>query len=914
VTFSDPVWLLLALPLGAAVWWWRPASRATAVLRVVLLLLVLLALAGFAIQLPSRSGAVIAVNDRSLSMPQNAAANERELVQALDKKRGSESRLGVVSFGRAAEIELLPEGGRFSQFRMRPSQDGSNLHDGIETALSLIPAGVPGRIVVVSDGHWTGRDPANAALRAAARGVAIDYHLLTRSTASDFAIERIDAPGSVSPRESFVVAGWIDAPHEAEVTVSLKRGETTIASGKQRLAAGTNRIAFRDRAAAGGTIPYTIEIERVAGDPVPENNRARFLVGVRGPKPVLVVSTATSRFPALLRASGVDVVTAEHPDWSLDTLSNHSAVVLENIPSQDLGTGAMETLAAWVSQGGGALMLTGGKSSYAAGGYFKSPLDPLLPVSMELRREHRKLDIAIVIALDRSGSMAMEASGGRTKLDLANISATQVLDLLQPTDELGVVAVDSSAHIIADLDPIAGRDDLRHRILSVQSGGGGIFIYEALSTASRMMLTARASTRHIILFADAADSEEPGKYKELLAECAKANITVTVIGLGKPNDSDADLLRDIAQRGGGRCFFTEDANDLPRLFAQDTFIVARSAFVDEATAVRTTGALFTLTGRSFSDMPAVGGFNLTYLRDGASPAVVTEDEHHAPVVASWQAGAGRVLAYTGEIDGAFTGPIAQWPRLGDYYTSLTRWLAGAESGLPAGMLVTQRVENGVCDIALQLDPERESANVARLPRITTLAGLPGGGAPSITHAEMTWRTPDDLGVEIPLSGAASYLSVVEVPGAGRVTLPPVALPYSPELAPAAPGEGRAALERIARISGGAERINVSDVWRDLPQQRRAIPLRTPLLLLAVLLVLLEVLERRVRVFSARKLPEWVPAMAKRSRVQRRPLPAAEPKPTAAAPPAPEPEPEPAPEATPLVDALQKAGKRARRRT
>src|ERR1044071_9989521 len=101
-----------------------------------------------------------------------------------------------------------------------------------------------------------------------------------------------------------------------------------------------------------------------------------------------------------------------------------------------------------------------------------------------------------------------------------------------------------------------------------------------------MLLTAHSTTRHIILFADAADSEEEGLYKELLAQCAKANIPVTVIGLGTDHDSDADLLRDIAARGGGRIFFTEDANDLPRLFAQDTFIVARSAFVDEPAAQR----------------------------------------------------------------------------------------------------------------------------------------------------------------------------------------------------------------------------------------------------------------------------------------------------------------------------------------
>jgi len=911
VTFSDPIWLLLALPLAAALWLWPAVSRTVTVLRVLVLVLVLLALAGLALQLPGREGVVVVVADRSRSMPQGAGANERELVKVIESKRKGESRTGVVSFGRAAEIELLPEGARFGDFRMRESEDGSNLHDGIQTALSMIPRDVPGRIVVVSDGRWTGRDPSAAALRAAARDVAIDYRVVTRSSAADVAVERVDAPTVVSPAESFVIAATIDAPHETTVTIALKRGATTIASGEHHLVAGTNRIAFRDRASAAGTLAYTVDVGVASDDPVPENNRARFLVGVNGPKPVLVVSGASSHLPALLKSSGVDIATPAQPDWSLDALSNYSAVVLENIPSQDLGVGGMQTLASWVTESGGALMLTGGKSSFAAGGYFKSPLDPLLPVSMELRREHRKLDISIVIAMDRSGSMGMEASNGRTKMELADLAAAQVLDLLSPHDELGVVAVDSSAHIIADLDPIEGRKDLRSRIMSVESGGGGIFIYEALSTASKMLLTAHSSTRHIILFADAADSEEEGMYRELLAQCAKANITVTVIGLGTPKDSDADLLRDIAARGGGRIFFTEDANDLPRLFAQDTFIVARSAFVDEPTAQRTSGSLFTIAGRQFNGIPPIGGYNLTYLRNGASAAVLTDDEHHAPVVAAWQAGSGRVLAYTGEIDGEFTGALAKWPAAGDYYTSLVRWTAGARSQLPQDMLVTQRVENGVCDISLQLDPERSSTTMTRTPRVTTLAGLPGGGAPAITRAEMTWRSPDELGVEVPLDGSATFLSSVDVPGVGRVTLPPVALPYSPELAPAAPGEGRAALERIARATGGKERINVADVWRDLPVRRHTIPLRTWLLLAAVLALLAEVMERRMRVFGAWS---WTPEVVRASgarlverRPPRAPIPREKPAAEAAA----------APQETvesPLVDALEQAGKRAKRKT
>ena len=99
-----------------------------------------------------------------------------------------------------------------------------------------------------------------------------------------------------------------------------------------------------------------------------------------------------------------------------------------------------------------------------------------------------------------------------------------------------------------------------------------------------MILPAKAGTKHIILFADAADSEEPGDYKTLVAKCVKAGITISVVGLGTEKDCDAELLKDIARRGGGQCMFTNVAQELPRLFAQDTFVIARSAFLDEPVA------------------------------------------------------------------------------------------------------------------------------------------------------------------------------------------------------------------------------------------------------------------------------------------------------------------------------------------
>jgi hypothetical protein len=169
------------------------------------------------------------------------------------------------------------------------------------------------------------------------------------------------------------------------------------------------------------------------------------------------------------------------------------------------------------------------------------------------------------------------------------------------------------------------------------------------------------------------------------------------------------------------------------------------------------------------------------------------------------------------------------------------------------MLLTQGLNNGVARIELHLDPEREEAGSlapSELPKVTTLRGV-AGSKPSSEKAEMRWASADTLELEIPLRGSETALSTVEVPGAGRVTLAPVALPYSPEFKLVSGEEGQAALARLAQATGGRERVEISGVWKDLPHLPRLVELAPWLLMLATLLLLIEVLERRAGLITGR---------------------------------------------------------------
>jgi Mg-chelatase subunit ChlD len=921
VTLLHPHWLFLAVPLGVVLWLFPPPSRLQRVLRCAGLVLLLLALAGFAVLLPSRVGTVIVIADRSASMPADAEVNQQAVVELLQSRMGSSDQLGVLSFGQKVMIDRAPQTGQFSGFQSEVGRDGSDLADAIEMALQLIPRDSPGRVLVLSDGRWTGSDPASKASSAAAREIALDYRCLERPRTNDLAIERVDAPSAVAPGESFLITAWVQCPREQEVDYQLRDRERRIAAGRQRLHTGLNRLTFRDRAAEGGNHAYTLSVQgaRPEDDPVPGNNLARVLVGIQGPKPVLhVTRSPQSGLAKLLEKGGLklDVAAPETCRWTLEDLSRYSAVVLENVPAELVGHNGMVTLSTWVREAGAGLLMTGGRESYGPGGYYKSALEPILPVSLELRNEHRELALAMVVTLDRSGSMAMPVGGGRAKMDLANLGTASVLDMLGPRDEFGCHAVDTVSHVVAPLAKVTGKKAIRDRIMGIQSMGGGIYVHVALEAAFREIGAATAGTRHIILFSDAQDSEEPGDYKTLLDKITKAGVTVSVIGLGKKTDVDGPLLEDIARLGKGRCFFTDKPEELPRLFAQDTFVVARNTFLDEKTGVKETAGLAILTGRALGLDTTVGGYNLCYMRGGANLASQTLDKYKAPLVASWQAGTGRVVCYTGEADGKYAGAIAGWERVGEFYTSLVRWAAGQTGPLPDNMMLTQEVRNGVQRVTLHLDPERKGESFTELPTAKILKAEPGQ-TPTEKSAVLRWTGADTLTLEVPLEGNETALTTVTVPGQNPITLPPVCLPYSPELRPQTGESGRAVLDRLARATGGKERdVELEKIWQDLPRKTRLIPMTPWLLLLAVLMILLEVLERRTWLLSS---PRWLMRSTRAERTARHA--AARPGPVQPALPVPEAAPPltaaaqaPAAEETAgMVDAIRKARERSRNR-
>jgi Mg-chelatase subunit ChlD len=871
--FQQPIWFILLIPIVCSLYYWRIPSKLLMGLRIAALGLIVLAMTQPMLKLPTRNGTIIVVADRSRSMPTSSATMQKNAINLLLRHIGKEDRLGVVSFGTKPYPERIPAGGiagEFGEFIAENQADASNLHGAIENALSLIPVGDKGRLLILSDGRWTGNNPDQMISQLVQRGIAVDYRVMERPVVGDVAILSVETPDLVQPEEVFNVIGWVNVPVTQEIEYELLQNGVTVKQGASSLPSGNNRLVFPLKAGKPGAMSCEL---RVRGrddvnhpDPVPENNSARKLIGVEGNKPLLVLvprpesgNVPTSSFAEILtNSANIDAEVSDGSGvyWSLPFLSRYSGIVLENTPSSQMGVAGMELIAEWVKQTGSGLMFTGGKNAYALGGYYQSPLDSVMPVSMELRKEHRKLAVAVAIVMDCSGSMGMTVPGGKIKMDLANLGAAEVLNLLTPMDEVAVLTCDTSVQTIIPLKQNTNPQSDRSRILTVGPGGGGIFVYVALAATSQLLSEAKAETKHIILFTDADDTEKPEDYVRLLTACQKAGMTCSVIALGTETGVTAGLCKDIAKVGGGNIYFTEQASDLPRLFALDTFTISRSTFLDEKTPFHFTGGMLTLTGIPFTPPPNLDGYNLCYIKSGALPSAVTDDEYKAPILASWQAGLGRVLCYTGQIDGTYTGDIAQWNQYPSMLASLGRWTAGQTETLPNNMMLTQQLDDGSCRIRLHLDPEKDNSAVTNSTvTVAILRQIPGVGVET-ELMPLRWLEPELLGVNVVLTGneiiqATVLLTEQEEKGGKKpFRLPPVCLPYSPEFRPSGGGKGAETLRHLAATTGGSERMELPGMWNDIPKTPRYFDLSSWLIYAAVIFLVAEIFQRRTGLLGA----------------------------------------------------------------
>ncbi len=698
--FATPLALILLLTLPYFFWLGRPRRLSPAQItrrgwrepaslgiRILIVTLLTLSLAGAQVVRAADELAVVFLIDASDSIsPAQRAEAEAFVRQAVEGMKATD-QAAVVVFGANALVERPMSGlAELAPITSVPQTLHTDIAEAIRLGLALFPAGSARRLVILSDGTATGGDAIAAARVAATTGVQIDVVPLTRPPdMTEVMVTDVNAPTQVIEGEAFRLTVTVESTENMPASLRILAGGSIISEEPVQLRRGVNNYTVRLQATAQEFARYTAQIVPTQ-DTTYQNNQLAAFTEIVGPPRILLVAAAEGQdasgvsildeSPPLrlaLEAAGllVDRTTPASLSANLADLSNYASIVLVNVNARDLSPRKMEALQTYVRDLGGGLVAVGGPTSYGMGGYFGTPLEEALPVEMQIKDQERFPSVSMVIVIDRSGSMGAP-EGGATKIQLAAEGAARVVQLLNDFDEITIIPTDTQPDNPIGPVSAADKDSIIARIRQIGAGGGGIYVRTGLEAAAQALASNSNQVKHIIVLADGADSEQKEGVPELLDALTAAGVTISFVSIG--NGPDVPWLQQMAERGNGRFHFTDRAANLPQIFTQETTAIQRSYLIEER-------FFPTLAARSpilqgITAVPPLHGYVGTSAKGTAQ--VILETHMGDPLLASWQYGLGRAVAWTSDATGRWAAEWVQWNGFPAFWAQAVRWTVGQD--------------------------------------------------------------------------------------------------------------------------------------------------------------------------------------------------------------------------------------------
>jgi Mg-chelatase subunit ChlD len=846
---------LLLLGLEAALAWWQflartGRARLALALRLGLAALLLMALFGVSLPQVVNRQATVFVDDVSASAQQAQPLASGFIDQAL-AARHADDAFAVVTAARGASVDRgLSTVTSTDPIQPQPTQptDATDLAAGLRLGADLLPANYRSRIVLLSDGQETTGDAVAEARALHARGVQVDVVPLPATTSPEVLVDSVSTPSNVTQGEHFTIGVRLVSNVATNGVVRVYVNDRQIAEQAVSLSAGNTELNFGADAPLNGLLDVRAAIE-ADEDTLTQNNEARSIVEVQSPPEVLIVEQRPGEGDALasaLQSTGVHVdriAVADMPD-QVDALGGYSSIVLADVSATSLSDAQQTGLRSYVRDLGRGLVAVGGDTSFGQGDYIGTPLDDVLPVRSSVRSHTDQGRVALLLVLDTSGSMADDPyKEGTSKLEMAKQAAILSAQQLSPRDTVGILTFDSMQHWTMPLTSILGMSTTAVQDhLAPLYADGGTDIYPAVSAGFNALQGVDAQYKHIILMTDGM-SCCGGDYGGLEDRMRAANITLSTIAIG--GDADTDLLSQLAKQGDGRYYFADHARDIPLLMTRETQLATRGPLVEGDVTPRLVSPDPALAALAENGLPHLGGYLVTSPKDLAEILLVSDAGD--PLLARWQYGLGRAVAWTSDLRGRWSQDWLQWPGTQQLLSSMVSWTIAPAQG------------------PLRLSLRSDGVTAYVTAEETTPAGSPGqvrahiaqpGGAD--LEVGLSPTAPGEYTGAFPLTGPGAYIVHVDdqrdgaAVGSAEAGLP-VSYPAEYRQVSADPRR----LQQIASAGGGHVLAAPADAFAsDLTPVTTPLPLQRLLLLVAAIVLPLEVGLRRLRV-SPMDILHWL---------------------------------------------------------
>jgi Ca-activated chloride channel homolog len=835
-----PLLLLLLIPLWYLVFLFVRKNRKrefwlVAGLRTAIFTLLILALAVPQILLPVKGENVIFLVDRSDSV-RNGDNLALDWIEKSVKSKDKEDAFSIVTMGKNAFLEQALSKQKLSVTEFNTKVDGSetDIESGIQFAASILPKDSAGRIVLLTDGNETIGSSEEGAKLLKNRKIELDSVLMERATQADMSITDLEVPPSMYKGEEAQISLTIDSNSSKKAKVRISVNNQDVLTENVDVKEGKNVYRFSYKVEETGMTVFKGEIA-TENDTFIENNSMYSVSNVKGtPKVLVVQGKEAGEIEAILEGTGllVDVIAPEKLPTVLSGYLQYQSIIFNNVPGTVISENQMNLIERAVKEFGTGFVMAGGDESFGLGGYFKTPIERLLPVDMDIKGKKEMPSLGLMIVLDRSGSMM----GG--KLELAKEAAARSVELLREEDTLGFIAFDDRPWVIVETGPLKNKKKTVEEILSI-TPGGGTEIYTSLEMAYQELEDLKLQRKHIILLTD-GQSATSASYEDLIAEGKEKNITLSTVAIG--SDADRGLLEDLALWGSGRFYDVIDASVIPSILSRETVMATRTYIEDNPffpVMVANPDWSFLAEG----GVPQMNAYIATTPKSRAAVPFMSEKED--PVLAEWQYGMGHTIAFTSDLSGKWSGDWARWERWPAFISHMvTRTLPQYET---EPYRVSLDKKEGSTIVSL----EAANGGEHTLPLETSVVSE--NGEQISTNTKLV--APGKYELSIPDSSGMYFLNVKQTDQTGNIHVYQTGftVPYSEEYL--LKGANRELLKELISVTGGKELSAEKDSFRPIASKNYLKqPISQWLVFLAFLLFFVEITIRR---FGMGRLFGWL---------------------------------------------------------
>jgi Ca-activated chloride channel homolog len=665
-------WMLLALAGLGLVWWRGRESLAlftpqrrhlSLILRCVVVALVVLALTDPRWLQPSDRQHVLWLVDVSRSVGRESVAAATKFMADAGKTGKIASQSIGVFAGQAA---ILPSAEALQKLNPATLDDA---HTGIAQALGFadatFPLGYNKTVVLFSDGVDNEGDLSRQIENLRARGVRVHTISVAAPDNPEVLVRSVTAPRIVSENEPFRVTTEIVSNREQTAQFDLFRNAVKAGTQTVQLKKGVNTFETTQTVSDTRLVEFTAQVT-APKDTVADNNQASTVVQSKGKSRMLLLSDKPDLSRYLVEALEqedvvLDVRPASGAPNDFADLQSYDLVMIDNVPATDLSRDQMKLLSSYVRDFGGGLIMLGGDQAFGLGGYFRTPIEDILPVRCDFLKEKDNPSLGMVLVMDRSGSMT------GPKIEMSKEAAKEAVELLSPQDYVGVVAFDSEAFWVAPMQSAADKGAVEDKISTIQAGGG-TNISPGMEMAYAALSSCPAKIKHVILMTDGVSV--PGPFYELTTKMAGDQMTVSTVGVG--SDADQNLLQQMAEWGNGRYYFTDDPQNIPQIFARETMSASKSSLQETPFQVKMVRPADFLAGVPLETAPYLLGQVLVKVKPTAELWLVSE--RGDPLLATWRYGLGQTAAFTSDARNRWAVEWLRWEGFGKFWTQLTRKL------------------------------------------------------------------------------------------------------------------------------------------------------------------------------------------------------------------------------------------------